>query len=289
LAYLFGESRAVTHDIADRDSTPVARYTLVAFHAHPDDEALFTGGTLARLAAEGHRVVVVTATAGERGLASQAGPELGAVRMAELEAAARELGVARVVTLGYGDSGMDDDVAPPPGSFCAVPAREATARLAEVLVEEGADAVTVYDPRGGYGHRDHVRVHEVGVAAAARAGTAVVLEATVAREPLQRGLRLLNLLGIRPGGMRSRDLATAYRARADITHEIDVRRWVPAKQRALAAHASQATGGADVRTVALLSRLPWPLARLVLGREWFVEHGRSPGRHPLNDVLASLR
>jgi LmbE family N-acetylglucosaminyl deacetylase len=266
-----------------------ARYTLVAFHAHPDDEALFTGGTLARLAAEGHRVVVVTATAGERGLAAGAGADLGAVRLAELEAATRELGVARLVTLGYGDSGSDRAAAVPPGSFCAAPPAQVAARLAQVLVEEAADALTVYDPYGGYGHRDHVRVHEVGVAAAREAGTRLVLEATVARESVQRGIRLLNRVGVRPGGVRSEDLAGAYRPRAQITHEVDVRPWVAAKQRALAAHASQATGGEDVRTVALLARLPGPLARAVLGREWFVEHGRSPSRHLLDDVFASVR
>jgi LmbE family N-acetylglucosaminyl deacetylase len=264
-------------------------YTLVAFHAHPDDEALFTGGTLARLSAEGHRVVVVTATAGERGLTGASGTDLGATRLAELEAAAAALGVARVVALGYSDSGMDPGVPAPVGSLCAAPVAEVAQRLAAVLTEEGADAVTIYDPNGGYGHRDHIRVHEAGLLAAKRAGTRVVLEATVAREPLQRGVRLLNRLGIRPGGMRSRDLAGTYRPRAEITHEIDVRRQVPAKQRALAAHASQASGGTDVRTVALLSRLPRPLSRLVLGREWYVEHGRSPSRHPLNDVFASLR
>jgi LmbE family N-acetylglucosaminyl deacetylase len=127
------------------------------------------------------------------------------------------------------------------------------------------------------------------VAAAAQAGTRLVLEATVARESIQRAVRLMNLLGVRPGGMRSRDLAGTYRPRAEITHEIDVRRWVPAKRRALAAHASQASGGTDVRTVGLLSRLPGPLARAVLGREWYVEHGRSPSRHSENDLFASLR
>ena len=235
---------------------------------------------------------MVTATAGERGLtgadAPARGPGLGAVRVAELEAAAGELGVARVVTLGYGDSGQGEGAAPE-GSFCDIPVAEAAARLADVLVEERADALTIYDPLGGYGHRDHVRVHDVGVAAAAQAGTGLVLEATVARESIQRGLRLLNLLGVRPGGVRSQDLTAAYRPRAEITHEVDVRRWVPSKQRALAAHASQTAGGADVRTVALLSRLPRPLATRILGREWFVEHGRSPGRHPLNDLFASLR
>jgi LmbE family N-acetylglucosaminyl deacetylase len=264
-------------------------YTLVAFHAHPDDEALFTGGTLARCSAEGHRVVVVTATAGERGLTAGPPSALGATRLAELDAAARALGVARVVALGYGDSGMDGALPPPPGSLCATPLAEVASRLAGILAEEQADALTIYDANGGYGHRDHVRVHEAGVAAAEQAGTRLVLEATVAREPLQRGVRLLNLLGVRPGGLRSSDLATAYRPRAEITHELDVRGWVPAKRRALAEHASQTSGGADVRTVALLSRLPAPLARRVLGREWYVEHGRSPSRHPLNDLFASLR
>lgn len=262
-------------------------YTLVAFHAHPDDEALFTGGTLARCSAQGHRVVVVTATAGERGLTGIEGADLGGMRLRELEAAAAALGVARVVALGYGDSGLAGDV--PPGSLCAAPVNEVAERLAAVLVEEDAAAVTIYDPNGGYGHRDHVRIHDAGVLAAKHAGTPLVLEATVARESLQRGVRLLNRVGVRPGGVRSDDLAGSYRPRGEITHEIDVRRWVPAKQRALAAHASQASGGTDVRTVALLSRLPRPLAARVLGREWYVEHGRSPSRHPLNDVFATLR
>ena len=264
-------------------------YTLVAFHAHPDDEALFTGGTLARASAEGHRVVVVTATAGELGLTGASAVDLGSARLTELERSAAALGVARVVPLGYGDSGSDAAVPVPAGSLCAAPVAEVADRLAAVLAEEQADVLTVYDPHGGYGHRDHVRVHEAGLAAAAQAGTALVLEATVAREAIQRGVRILNRLGVRPGGIRSGDLAGAFRPRAEITHEIDVRRWVPAKQRALAAHASQASGGDDVRTVALLSRLPGPLARVVLGREWYVEHGRSPSRHPLNDLFASVR
>jgi LmbE family N-acetylglucosaminyl deacetylase len=283
----------VTQPTHDRDSTPAAGYTLVAFHAHPDDEALYTGGTLARLHAEGHRVVVVTATAGERGLTGAGTPggpqDLGAARLAELDRAAAALGVDRVVTLGYGDSGMDSTEPPPTGSLCAAPVEEPARRLADVLVEEHADALTTYDAAGGYGHRDHVRVHQIGARAAALAGTRLVLEATVPRERLQRAVRLLNRVGIRPGGMTSADFAHAYRPAGDITHEIDVRRWVPAKRRALAAHASQTSGGADVRTVALLSRLPMPVARLVLGREWFVEPGRAPATRPLGDVFASLR
>ena len=273
------------------EGAPARPYTLVAFHAHPDDEALYTGGTLAAATAAGHRVVLVVATAGERGLtgvAAEAGAGLGELRLGELEAAAKALGVARVVCLGYGDSGFQEPEEPLPGSFCAVPAVEAAGRVAEVLAAESADVLTVYDPNGGYGHRDHKRVREVGLLAAATAATPVVLEATIAREPLMRGVRLLNRLGVRPGGLRADQLSRAYRARAEITHEIDVRRHLGAKRAALRAHASQASGGTDVRTVALLSRLPWPLSRFVLGREWFVEIGREPGRLASRDVFATV-
>ena len=94
-------------------------FTLVSFHAHPDDEALLTGGLLGRSAAEGHRVVLVTATAGERGLAGDGdrdGDGLADVRMTELVASARILGCARVVGLGYADSGLH----PEPGRHVRV-------------------------------------------------------------------------------------------------------------------------------------------------------------------------
>ncbi len=270
-----------------RDAT-AARHTLVAFHAHPDDEVLYTGGTLARASSEGHRVVLVTATLGERGLATANTPDLGATRRRELQLSADALGVTRLVTLDYGDSGSGS-AAPPPGSLCATPVAEVAARLAAVLVEEDADLLTIYDPRGGYGHRDHIRVHDAGIAAASSAGTPRVMEATLPRETLVRSVRLLNLARVRPGGMTASGLQEAYRPRAEITHEIDVRPWLGAKLRALAAHASQAAGGSDIRTVRLLSRLPQPLARVVLGREWFVEIGtgsRSPrARHHVDDVF----
>src|SRR4051794_38030220 len=89
--------------------TPSVPFTLVSFHAHPDDEALLTGGTLARAAAEGHRVVLVTATDGDAGLATPSGQgiSLGQRRLAELQAAADALGCARIVHLGFLDSGSE--------------------------------------------------------------------------------------------------------------------------------------------------------------------------------------
>lgn len=278
----------IAHHRRTRDQEPLPKnYTLVALHAHPDDEALFTGGTLARCAAEGHRVVLVVATAGERGLSGVGGEDLGAVRRREVAAAAAALGVSRVVELGYADSGMTGE--PPAGALSQVPLTEVAERVAAVLTEEGADVLTSYDRNGGYGHRDHVRIHEAAAMAARLARTPVVLEATVCREAIQRGVRILNGAGVRPGGVSAAALDGAFLPRADITHEIDVRRWVRAKRRALAAHASQASGGDDLRTVSLLSRLPRPLDRLVLGREWFAERGRTPSRHFANDLFDSLR
>ena len=87
--------------------------TVDAFHAHPDDEVLLTGGTLARLAAEGHRTVVVVACCGGLGRGAVADPE---TRLAELRASTARLGVARTVHLGYADSGHGPVLFPdPPG------------------------------------------------------------------------------------------------------------------------------------------------------------------------------
>jgi LmbE family N-acetylglucosaminyl deacetylase len=258
-------------------------YTLVSFHAHPDDEALLTGGTLARICAEGHRVVLVVATAGEAGLATDAQLEAGleGIRLAELAASARALGCARVECLGYGDSGSDGSLRP--GSFSAADPAEAAARLARILIEERADVLTVYDRFGGYGHPDHVAVHEVGHRAAGLAGTAVVLEATVDRDSLRRLVTLASRLRL-PVRLHP----DAYTPRAAITHRVDVRGHLAAKRAALAAHASQAGGGDSVRTLRLLLRLPRPLFRLLLGHEWFVEVGRPAGT-PSDDVFATLR
>ena len=263
--------------------------TLVAFHAHPDDESLFTGGTLAKAAAEGHRVVLIVATAGGLGLARPSG-DLGRQRLDELHRAAEILGIVRVHCLHYGDSGFREPIEAPPSSFCAADPDEAAAKVALILQAERADVLTVYDANGGYGHRDHRRVYEVGRAAAAVAGTPLVLAATVDRTAIMRGVRVLNRIGIRPGGTMAADLAQAFTPPEQITHEIDVRDYVRLKQRALRAHGSQSGGGPDVRTVRLLGGLPRPLSTRVLGREWFVELGATHGGgRRRTDVFASIR
>jgi LmbE family N-acetylglucosaminyl deacetylase len=176
--------------------------------------------------------------------------------------------------------------------LCATPVDEVAERIAAVLAEERADVVTVYDANGGYGHRDHARIHDAGRRAAALAGTPTVLQATLPRETVRRAVRLLNAVGVRPGGMTAERAAGWYVPSADITHVIDVRPWVELKRQALAAHASQASGGGDIRTVRLLSRLPRPVARRVLGREWYAECGApatsSRPRHRQNDLFAAM-
>ena len=269
--------------------------TLVAFHAHPDDEALLTSGTMARAAAEGNRVVLVVATDGGLGLASSdfvgaSDTKLGSVRMAELRVSARALGTARVETLGYADSGLGPETPPdPPGRvrFVRADPEEAAERLAAILREEQADVLLTYDANGGYGHRDHVKVHHVGARAAELAGTPRVLQATVPRDLLLRGIRLASRVYRFPPEFEPSSFERAYSASAAVTHRIDVRRYASQKRASMRAHASQssADGGAD-RTLAAFLRIPRPLFALVFGREWFVDAARPAGSGVARDVFA---
>ncbi|WP_231647620.1 PIG-L family deacetylase [Planomonospora sphaerica] len=263
---------------------PSAPRTAVFFHAHPDDEALLTAGTMAMLAAEGHRVVLVVATSGERGQADLApGEALGEARMAELYKSAAALGCARVVNLGYGDSGLapGGGIAEdrPPNAFIDADGEEAARRLAAVLTEEKAGLLTTYDPAGGYGHPDHVQVHRVGGRAAELAGTPIVLEATVNRDPLLRGLKLARRFYPQ---LDVRAFERAYSPGEEITHRVNVRRFARQKRASMAAHATQATG-ADTRTLGVMLKVPGPLYRLVFGTEWYVRRDVPAGarlRHP---------
>ena len=148
--------------------------------------------------------------------------------------------------LGYADSGSGAEPEPDrPGvsRFCRAPLEEAAERLAALLRTERADLLLSYDANGGYGHRDHVRVHEVGALAARLAGTPRVLEATVPRDTIVRAVRAVGRVYRFPEEFDPTSFERAFSARADITHRIDVRRHVRAKRESMRAHASQATGG----------------------------------------------
>lgn len=270
-------------------------FTVAAFHAHPDDEALLTAGTLARAVAQGHRAVVVVATDGDLGLAASAythDGELGARRLAELRASCASLGVDRVAYLGYADSGLGPELFPdPPGRtrFVRADPDEAADRLAAILREERVDVLLTYDAQGGYGHPDHVRVHQVGALAATRAGTRKVLEATIPRDTICRALDLAARVYRFPPEFDRSSFDRAFSARADITHRINVVRYASRKRAAMRAHVSQASadGGAD-RTLGMLPRIPRPLFDLVFGREWYRDPAARPGEPIRRDIFDGL-
>jgi LmbE family N-acetylglucosaminyl deacetylase len=262
-------------------------FSVVCLHAHPDDEALLTAGTLARAVAEGHRVTLVVATDGAAGLAdTEAGPALAGRRATELDRSAAALGVHRVVRLGYPDSGLHGEHR----GFAEVPVAEAAGRLAGLLAEERADLLIGYDANGGYGHPDHLQVHRVARQARELAeDRPALLEATVDRTALLRALWLLDKLKLAPPDFRPDRLRASYTDRAGISHRIDVRGYLDAKRAAMRAHASQAAGGADTRTLAYCLRLPRPLYRLAFGTEWFVQPDRPAGQPVSGDLFAGLR
>ncbi|MBM3674763.1 MAG: GlcNAc-PI de-N-acetylase [Actinobacteria bacterium] len=251
--------------------------TLVRFHAHPDDEAIATGGTMARAAAEGHRVVLVLATRGElgetpgmpSGLAHD--ERLAEIRTAETEAASRILGVARVTYLGYHDSGMaGEPTNHHDGCFAAADLDEAAARLAAVLTEEEADVLTVYDENGGYGHPDHIQVHHVGRRAAELAGTPRVYESTLNRDHIIGLMRARAAELGELADMPDPDDFDMGSPAAEITTTVDVRDFVGEKRAAMAAHASQISGES------FFLQMPAEAFREAFGWEWFIRRGPRP-------------
>ncbi|GAA1832174.1 PIG-L family deacetylase [Pseudonocardia ailaonensis] len=158
--------------------------TVVALHPHPDDEAIFTGITLRRLADAGARTVLVMATGGELGgsrVPLRTGETVGQRRIAELEEAAALLGVSRLVLLGRRDSGLPGG---PDGSHALALATAQplalAGRVAEILDEEGAATLLADDEQGVYGHPDHRMSGIVGTIAAELTGADAYL-ATVDR------------------------------------------------------------------------------------------------------------
>lgn len=222
--------------------------TVVFFHAHPDDESIGTGGTMAKLAAGGHRTVLVVATRGEHGEVAEGfldpGEKLSARRERETAASAAILGVSRCEFLGYVDSGM---IGTPeneaPECFWKADVEEAARRLADILRDESADILTVYDEDGNYGHPDHIQVHRVGVRAAELAGVSRVFEATVDRDYFQELIARAREFGVEEelaaeGISESEDFKIGVPGHL-ITTRIDVRDFLDRKRLSMQAHASQ--------------------------------------------------
>jgi len=248
-------------------STPDLRgHSVLALHAHPDDEAIFTGITLRRLADAGARVVLVLATGGELGesrVPLARGEDIAARRTAELEHSAELLGVSRLVLLGQRDSGLPGwaSGAHPQALAGADPLRLAR-RIAELAVAEGADTLIYDDEPGIYGHPDHLSTHRVGRAAAEMIGAASY-QMTVDREHLHITA---------PGGHLVHGAAHAAsvgfgRATAEITLAVTGGpEYLAGKRAAITAHASQVDP----------ALLPAEGFEAAYGIEWF-RHQGAPG------------
>jgi LmbE family N-acetylglucosaminyl deacetylase len=260
--------------------------TLVTFHAHPDDEAIATAGVMAKAVADGHRVVLVTATRGEHGEVVEGvlheGEPLAQRRTAELEAAAQVLGVARCEVLGYVDSGMmgtpENDR---PGSFWGADLDEAAGRLAAILSDEAADVLTVYDDHGTYGHPDHIQVHRVGVRAAEMARVPKVYEATISRDHVRR-LAELRPPEVDEDEVPDPDAVDLGVPEQEITTIVDVSAHLDKKRQAMAVHASQIP-----ETSFFLSMPPEAFAA-AFGQEWFILRGKASGNPRERDLFEGL-
>ncbi|MGW3967385.1 N-acetyl-1-D-myo-inositol-2-amino-2-deoxy-alpha-D-glucopyranoside deacetylase [Amycolatopsis sp. NPDC005003] len=278
--------------------SPVSR-RLLFVHAHPDDESITTGASIARYAAEGAEVIVVTCTLGEEGeimaglpelagLGAWAADQLGGYRVAELKAACAALGVSRHRYLGgigrWRDSGMaGTPSASHPRAFTGGTVEEQAAQLAELIDEFRPQVVVTYDAFGGYGHPDHIRAHEITMAAAPRAESVERVFHTVAsRDAVRAGLAAL------------RDRDTVFDVPDDdelpvtpdeeITTVVDVAAYVPAKLAALRAHATQLAVIDDgVPYFALTNELAQP----ILAKDYFVlAHG--PAEGAADDLFGGL-
>ncbi len=237
--------------------------SLVLVHAHPDDESLQTGGTMARYAAEGVHVCLITCTNGEvgeiadvpdLGTVEEITPRLGEIRREELEEACRRLGQIDLRMLGFHDSGMEgtpsnDD----PKAFVNQPPDQPVRMIVEVLRELRPQILITYNERGFYGHPDHIRAHEAAIAAVGAAkdpgyepglgephAVSKIYYNAVPTSLLHEGKKLAEeMLSNTDEFLSDDDIALIGTDDATVTTEIDVADWVKTKFHALEAHRTQ--------------------------------------------------
>lgn len=262
--------------------------TLMAVHAHPDDEAIGTGGILARAAAEGIRTVLVTCTGGEVGEIAPdtlaTADDLREVRERELRTACEILNVTHLELLGYRDSGMagtaDNDH---PECFAQADLDHAAARLASLVRKYQPTVIVTYNENGFYGHPDHINAHRVAAAAYDLAADpnhrsedglepwapAKLYYTAISRSAMARFGERLREAGIdfstgEEGSVES-DAETESWGTPDelITTVVDVSAYVGQKRQALFAHATQM--GPEV----FFAKMPEPLFHQMFGSESF--------------------
>ncbi len=264
-------------------TAPLPGRRLLLVHAHPDDESLMTGGTIAHYLAAGADVVVVTFTLGEEGevigadwaglVADGGADQLGGFRIGELTAALAELSPDGAEPLAprflggagrWRDSGMaGSPSAQHPRALVQAPLADVVDALVRELREFDPQVVITYDEDGTYGHPDHRRVHEVCAAAVAAHTAATgrpvkVYESVTERTALQRGLAAA--AGRVPAGWRMPGPGELPSCPDDeITAEIDVTGVLDRKIAALAAHATQVTVAPSRREYALSNDILAPI------------------------------
>ncbi|HEX2284135.1 MAG TPA: N-acetyl-1-D-myo-inositol-2-amino-2-deoxy-alpha-D-glucopyranoside deacetylase [Mycobacterium sp.] len=283
---------------------------LLFVHAHPDDETLTTGATIAHYAAGGAHVQVVTCTLGEEGevigerwaqLAVDQADQLGGYRIGELTAALNALGIEEPTFLGgagrWRDSGMEGTPPRHRQRFIDADHREAVGALVAIIRELRPHVVVTYDPKGGYGHPDHIHAHEVTTAAVAASGgpgypgepwTVPKLYWTVvSKTALASALEAID--GVPPDWIRvsADDVPFGYPDDA-IDAVIDVPEQLPAKVAALRAHATQVTVAANGGACALSNNIALPIGAI----EHYVRvagaAGEADARGWETDLLAGL-
>jgi len=259
---------------------PTEMRTLLAVFAHPDDESFGPGGTLARYTAEDVAVHLVCATCGEAGedaLADTDGlSDLASRREAELRCAASALNLASVEILGYRDSGMAGaDANMHPEALAQARIEEVAERVANAMVQLRPQVVLTHGPGGGYGHPDHIAVHQAVVGAWDLASAHRLPGAhpsklyfhTFPRGLLRLAVRVMPIIGIDParfGKNHDIDLRQIAAQAVPVTARINVRRYLDTKQQASACHASQLSGGGGQST-----RLNSRIGRLLQSTETF--------------------
>jgi LmbE family N-acetylglucosaminyl deacetylase len=271
--------------------------TLMAVHAHPDDESSSTGGVLARYADEGIRTVVVTCTNGEFGdtldgvKPGEDGHEEEAVaqiRLAELREACKHLAVTDLELLGYHDSGMPDwDYKNRPDAFCNVPQDEVAARIGALIERYRPQVVITYDDLGAYQHPDHLHASRCAQAAVAATGIPDKLYLTAMRRSDWRKLwDALREQGVDVPDVSQIDEQTLRQMEereSQITTNVDIRSVLDRKQAALLSHHSQ------IRE-SWFSKIPPGLAVEVFGRESFIRAtDRTGAPVPEEDLFAGIR
>lgn len=270
--------------------------TLMAVHAHPDDEASSTGGVLAKYSAEGVRTVVVTCTNGEFGdgpsgiKPGEDGHDTSGValtRLAELREACKHLGVTFLELLEYHDSGMPDwEYQHNPEAFCNVPVVDVAARIGALIAEYQPQVIITYDPDGAYQHPDHVHAARCAIAAVDQTEVPARLYFTAMRRSAwQKIFEALREAGedVPEWDMTEEEQRKIAEAEAAITTEIDIRPVLDRKRDALLAHASQIADS-------WFSKIPPQVAEEAFGVESFTRvRGGTPDSVPETDLFTGLR